>query len=60
MKASIRPLLSPENSQKKKKYKRKVDWREYDESLGRRGELLFDTDFLSNWLAELKQITNFN
>jgi transposase len=48
--------LSPENSQKKKKYKRKVNWREYNESLVRRGELLFDTDFLSNWRAELKEM----
>lgn len=43
-------------SQKKKKYKRKVNWREYNESLVRRGELLFDTDFLSNWRAELKEM----
>ncbi|MFY9966204.1 MAG: IS5/IS1182 family transposase, partial [Nitrososphaeraceae archaeon] len=41
--------------QKKKKYKREVNWREYNESLVRRGELLFDTDFLSNWRAELKE-----
>ena len=43
MKASC--TLSPDNIQKKKKYKRKVNWREYNESLVRRGELLFDTDF---------------
>ena len=43
-------------SQKKKKYKRKVNWREYNESLVRRGELLFDTDFLLNWRAELKEM----
>jgi len=49
-------LLSPENSRKKKNYKRKVNWREYNESLVRRGELLFNTDFLSNWRAELKNI----
>ena len=48
--------MSLENSQKKKKYKRKVDWREYNESLVKRGELLFDTDFLSNWRAELKEM----
>lgn len=43
-------------SQRKKKYKRKVNWREYNESLVRRGELLFDTDFLSNWRAELREM----
>lgn len=36
------------------KYKRKVDWREYNGSLVRRGKLLFDIDFLSNCRAELK------
>ena len=39
---------------KKKKYKRKVNWKEYNDSLVRRGELLFDTDVLSNWRAELR------
>jgi hypothetical protein len=48
-------LLSVKRSQKKK-YKRKVNWREYNESLVRRGELLFDTDFLLNWRAELREM----
>jgi hypothetical protein len=47
--------LSAKRSQKKK-YKRKVNWREYNESLVRREELLFATDFLSNWRAELKEM----
>ncbi|MGA7369197.1 MAG: hypothetical protein WBX01_08715 [Nitrososphaeraceae archaeon] len=42
-------------SQKKKKYKRKVNWREYNKSLDG-GELLFDTDFLSNWRVELREV----
>jgi Transposase DDE domain len=47
----------PVKSQKrKKKYKRKVNWKEYNESLVRRGELLFDSDFLSNWRAELREM----
>jgi Transposase DDE domain len=33
--------------------KKKRDWKEYNESLVRRGELLFDTDFLSGWSREL-------
>lgn len=41
---------------RKKKYERKVNWREYNESLVRRGELLFDTDFLSNWRVELREM----
>ena len=40
---------------KKKKPKRKVNWREYNESLVRRGEMLFDSGFLRNWRAELKE-----
>jgi len=38
----------------KPKKKRKVNWREYNESLVRRGEVMFDTDYLENWRAELK------
>ncbi|HVC26860.1 MAG TPA: IS5 family transposase [Nitrososphaerales archaeon] len=34
--------------------KKKRNWKEYNESLVRRGELLFDTDFLSGWGRELK------
>ena len=41
---------------KKKKPRRKVNWREYDESLARRGEMLFDSGFLQNWRAELKKM----
>lgn len=39
-----------------KKKKRKVNWNEYNESLVKRGEVLFDTDFLSNWRIELKEM----
>ena len=35
--------------------KRKIDWREYNEELVRRGELLFDPDFLSGWRSELEK-----
>lgn len=38
----------------KPKKKRKVNWKEYNESLVRRGEVMFDTDFLENWRAELR------
>ena len=38
----------------KKRKKRKINWSEYNESLVRRGEVMFDTDFLDNWRAELK------
>jgi transposase len=41
---------------KKKKPKRKVNWREYNQSLVRRGEMLFDSGFLQNWRAELKKM----
>jgi Transposase DDE domain len=36
--------------------KKKRNWKEYNESLVRRGELLFDTDFLSGWRSELRKI----
>jgi Transposase DDE domain len=36
--------------------KKKRNWKEYNESLVRRGELLFDTDFLSGWSAELGKL----
>ena len=36
--------------------KKKRNWKEYNESLVRRGELLFDTDFLSGWGRELKSL----
>jgi Transposase DDE domain len=42
---------------KKKKPKRKINWPEYNESLVRRGEMLFDDGFLQNWrAAELKKM----
>jgi hypothetical protein len=46
----------PAKRSQEKKSERKVNWREYNESLVRRGELLFDTDFLSNWRAGLKEM----
>ena len=33
--------------------KKKRDWKKYNEELVRRGELLFDPDFLSGWRGEL-------
>ncbi len=39
-----------------KNKKRKINWSEYNESLVKRGEVLFDTNFLSNWRAELKDM----
>lgn len=41
---------------KKKKKKRKINWSEYNESLVRRGEMLFDDGFLQNWRADLKKM----
>ena len=41
---------------KKKKPKRKINWSEYNESLVRRGEMLFDSGFLQNWRAEVKKM----
>jgi len=38
----------------KRKKRRKINWSKYNESLVRRGEVMFDTDFLDNWRAELK------
>jgi hypothetical protein len=38
--------------------KKKRNWKEYNESLVRRGELLFDTDFLSGWKDELRKIND--
>jgi hypothetical protein len=49
--------LSDNTKDKKKnekRNKRKINWSEYNESLVRRGEVMFDTDFLENWRAELK------
>jgi hypothetical protein len=36
-----------------KRKKRNINWSEYNESLVRRGEVMFYTDF-ENWRAELK------
>jgi len=41
---------------KKKKPKIKINWSEYNESLVKRGEMLFDSGFLQNWRAELKKM----
>ena len=48
-----------DNSNKDKreeKPKRKINWSEYNESLVKRGEMLFDSGFLQNWRAELKKM----
>ncbi len=37
-----------------KRMKRKINWSKYNESLVRRGEVMFDIDFLENWRTELK------
>ena len=39
-----------------KKYVDKRDWREYNESLVRRGEVLLDFDLLDEWNIELKKM----
>jgi len=49
-------LSDNSNKDKKKKPKRKINWSEYNESLVRRGEMLFDDSFLQNWRAELKKM----
>jgi hypothetical protein len=36
--------------------KKKRDWKKYNEELVRRGELLFDPDFLSGWEEELNRL----
>jgi len=51
----VLPNNSKQN-EKKKKPKRKINWSEYNESLVRRGEMLFDSGFLQNWRAELKKM----
>lgn len=49
--------MSDSSREKKKtKSKRKINWSEYNESLVRRGEMLFDDSFLQNWRAELKKM----
>jgi hypothetical protein len=49
-------LYNSSRDKKKKKKKRKINWSEYNESLVKRGEVLFDTDFLANWRVELKEM----
>jgi len=49
-------LSDNSKKEKKKKPKRKINWSEYNESLVRRGEMLFDSGFLQNWRAELKKM----
>ena len=49
-------ILSDSSKEKKKTSKRKINWSEYNESLVKRGEMLFDSDFLQNWRAELKKM----
>jgi len=50
-------LFDNSNKEKeKKKSRRKINWSEYNESLVRRGEMLFDSSFLQNWRAELKRM----
>jgi hypothetical protein len=50
--------LSDNTKDKKEKnqkgMKRKINWSKYNESLVRRGEVMFDIDFLENWRTELK------
>jgi transposase len=49
-------LSDSSKKDKKKKPKRKINWSEYNESLVKRGEMLFDSGFLQNWRAELKKM----
>ena len=41
---------------KKTKTNKKRNWKEYNESLVRRGEIMFDIDFLSSWPTELRNM----
>src|SRR3990172_6002585 len=36
--------------------KKKRNWKEFNEALVKRGEFLFDTDFLSGWEGELRRM----
>ncbi|HEY6534655.1 MAG TPA: hypothetical protein VIY08_02430 [Candidatus Nitrosocosmicus sp.] len=49
-------MFDNSKNDKKKKPKRKINWSEYNESLVKRGEMLFDVGFLHNWRAELKKM----
>jgi IS5 family transposase len=48
----------PQEEEKKRERKKakKRNWKEYNEELVRRGELLFDTDFLAGWRSELEKM----
>ncbi|MHB2036437.1 MAG: IS5 family transposase [Nitrososphaerales archaeon] len=41
-----------------KKPKKYRNWKEYNEALVRRGELLFNTDFLAGWRSELEKMNH--
>jgi len=41
-----------------KKPKKYRNWKEYNEALVKRGELLFDTDFLAGWRSELEKMND--
>lgn len=45
-------------TKKTKTKTKKRNWKEYNESLVRRGEIMFNTDFLSNWPTELRNMNN--
>ena len=48
--------MSEDSKKKKTLPKGYKNWKEYNEELVRRGELLFDTDFLATWRSELKKM----
>src|SRR6476646_4414836 len=43
-------------SRRRRRRRREINWSQYNESLVRRGEMLFDDGFLQNWRAELKKM----
>ena len=49
-------ILSDSSKEKKKTSKRKINWSEYNESLVRRGEILFAYDFLDIWDDDLARM----
>jgi hypothetical protein len=48
-------LSDSSNGKNKKKTKRKINWSEYNESVVRRGEMLFDTDFFTELASRAKE-----
>ncbi len=34
----------------------KINWKEYNEKLVKRGEILFSTEFIENWKKELEEM----